>query len=257
MRVQSALKVGINKVVRRFGLELRPASINPLPERLPDAEAYVGPEDFSRLYRPWRTDDAREYLTPAVLANTFLSAQKLYFLKTMMEGTLSLGGDIFEAGTGSGGSSRLMLDCQKRQNTKKPMWLLDTFEGYPKVDPALDGTHLKINECRCRSFEEVRELLKDGETICHLIKGIIPETLKRVRTEKLCFAHIDVNLHEPTHAATQFCLERLVPGGVIVFDDYCWPLTYGARLAIDEVCKEFGQHVVSIPESTQAFVIKR
>jgi hypothetical protein len=54
--------------------------------------------------------------------------------------------------------------------------------------------------------------------------------------------HIDVNLnlYEPTLAATEFCLERLVPGGVIVFDDYCWPLTYGARTAIDEACQSSG-----------------
>lgn len=247
----------MNKVAGRFGLEVRQAAKNILPETLPDREAYVGPEDFNRFYRPWRNSEAGEYLTPEVIANTLLSAQKLYFLERMVPGTLSLEGDIFEAGTGSGGSSKLILNCQKKHGAKKAMWLLDTFEGYQKVDRARDGNHVNINQCRCRSFEEVGKLLRDAQVTCHLIKGLIPETLNQVRAEKLCFAHIDVNLHEPTYAATEFCLERMVPGGVIVFDDYCWPLTYGARTAIDEVCRRFKQQVVALPESTQAFLIKR
>ena len=257
MNVRSALQVTVNKVANRFGLELRQAARNALPDALPDPESYFGPEDFSRLYRPWRASEAASYLTPEVLANTMLSRQKLYFLNKMLQGALSLEGDIFEAGTGSGGSSKLMLNAQHRHGTAKPMWLLDTFEGYQKVDPARDGAHVAVNQCRCRSFEEVQQLLADNRIHCHLIKGLIPETLKQVQAQKLCFAHIDVNLHEPTYAATEFCLERMVAGGVIVFDDYCWPLTYGARAAIDEVCAQFRQQVVSLPESTQAFLVKR
>ncbi len=52
-------------------------------------------------------------------------------------------------------------------------------------------------------------------------------------------------------------LERMADGGVVLFDDYGWPATFGARAAIDEVCREFGQTIISIPESTQAFVLKR
>lgn len=257
MSLRSALQVSVNKVVNRFGLELRQAARNSLPDTLPDPESYLGPEDFSRLYRPWRAPEADQYLTPEVMANTMLSRQKLYFLKKMLESALSLDGDIFEAGTGSGGSSKLMLNAQKKRQTAKPMWLLDTFAGYQKIDSARDGNHVSINQCRCHSFDEVKRLLADDQVPCHLIQGLIPETLQRVHAQKLCFAHIDVNLHEPTYAATAFCLERMVPGGVIVFDDYCWPLTYGARSAIDEVCAKFQQQVVSLPESTQAFLVKR
>ena len=257
MNWRRKVQQSVNSIVNHFGLELRAAARNELPRNLPDAEAYTGPEDFSRLFRPWRAPGARTFLTPEVLENTMLSTQKLYFLERMFKGTLTLEREVFEAGTGSGGSSRLMLNSQKRNGSRKPMWLLDTFEGYKKVDREKDGEHVAVNDCRCKSYEDVQALLSDAEVPCHLIKGMIPETLQQVHADKLCFAHIDVNLYEPTFAATEFCLKRLVPGGVIVFDDYCWPLTYGARCAIDEVCAKFKQVVVSLPESTQAFLIKR
>jgi len=66
-----------------------------------------------------------------------------------------------------------------------------------------------------------------------------------------------VNLHQPTRAATEFCWDRLVPGGIMVFDDYGWPATFGARTAIDEVCAARGAEVICLPETTQAFLIKR
>ena len=138
----------------------------------------------------------------------------------------------------------------------KTLWLLDTFEGYQKIDQKKDGAHVQINQCRCNSYEEVERLLANNEVSVNLIKGLIPATLAKVSTNKICFAHIDVNLYEPTLAATEFCLDRLVPGGIMVFDDYCWPATYSARKAIDEACADLKQAVICVPESTQAFLIR-
>lgn len=136
------------------------------------------------------------------------------------------------------------------------MWLLDTFAGYQKVDSSKDGQHMHLNDCRCSSQEEVKRLLADQAPDVHIIQGLIPHTLEQVTADKLCFAHIDVNLYEPTLTASNFVLERLVHGGIILFDDYCWPATYGARRAIDEVCAKHHQDIICVPESTQAFLIR-
>jgi hypothetical protein len=63
-------------------------------------------------------------------------------------------------------------------------------------------------------------------------------------------------LYEPTLTASDFVLQRLTNGGIILFDDYCWPATYGARRAIEELCAGNRQEVICVPESTQAFLIK-
>ena len=253
----NALKKVIRRSVGRMGYQLNPSNRAQLiPPEIPDAELYAGPEDFSRLFRPWRGPEYDRWFTPEIVQNTMLSRQKLYFLLKLLGLTLHLKGDVFEAGVGSGGSARLMLDCLVRAKSTKRMWLLDTFAGYQKVDPAKDGVHVQLNQCKCNSKADVERLLASNSAPVNLIEGLIPATLSQVNTNALSFAHIDVNLYEPTLAATDFVLERLALGGVIVFDDYCWPSTYSARKAIDYVCSQRRQEIICVPESTQAFLIK-
>jgi hypothetical protein len=241
----------------RVGHQLAPFDARQIiPSIIPDPELYVGPEEFSRLFRPWLGEEFNRLLTPQITRNSGLSRQKLYLLLLLCRQTVDLDGDIFEAGVGSGGSARLMLDCLLRHKAQKSVWLLDTFAGYQKIDRSHDGAHVELNQCRHNSFEEVQRLLVNESVPVNLIKGMIPATLADVKTDKICFAHVDVNLYEPTLAATEFCLQRLVPGGIMVFDDYCWPATYSARKAIDEACGTAGQTVICVPESTQAFLIR-
>lgn len=251
----SFVKDVIQKLLSPAGLRLQ--RFNPgqiIPEEIADKEYYVSPEDPNRMYRPWLSPDHTRLFTPDVVQNTMLSHRKLYFLYKMLRSSVHLPGDIFEAGSGSGGSGRLMLNCLNELGLKKRMWLLDTFEGYQKIDPKRDGSHMQINQCKCNGKEEVEQLLKDPRIETRIVKGLIPATLDEVKAEQICFAHIDVNLHEPTLAAADFCLSRMPQGAVMVFDDYGWPATYGARLAIDEVCRKHKQQVVSLQE--QGFLIK-
>lgn len=241
----------------RLGYQIAPNNRGQIiPEIIPDPELYSGPEDFNRLFRPWLGEGFRRVLTSQVTSNTMLSPQKLYWLLSLCGQTLNLDGDIFEAGVASGGSARLLLDWHLRHQIRRSMWLLDTFEGYQKIDPRKDGAHVRIDQCRGSSKEQVQRLLDNPAVPVNLVQGLIPATLAQVKADKLAFAHIDVNLYEPTLAATQFCLQRLVPGAIMLFDDYCWPATYGARKAIDEACNKAGRTVICVPESTQAFLIE-
>jgi O-methyltransferase len=227
------------------------------PEIISDPDCYAGPDDFSRFYRPWRSKDFSRLLHSGITENSMLPPLKLYILRQLLLSALSIEGDIFEAGAWNGGSARLMLDCLLERNIRKTMWLLDTFEGYQAVDSAKDGNHIKIADCKGKQIEDVSALLENPSVPVELIPGLIPETLDKVRCQQICFAHIDVNLHEPTAASTEFCLQRMPAGGIILFDDYGWPATYGARTAIQEVVQRNHQELICVPESTQAFLIKR
>lgn len=250
------LKKVINEAMGRAGYKINRIARDQIIPEIPDANLYRGPEDFARLFRPWLGSNYDEIFSGEILQNTMLSRQKLYFLLKLLRQTLVVPGDIFEAGVGSGGSSRLMLNCLLESKSSRRMWLLDTFEGYQKVNATRDGEHTKVNQCKCKSKEEVRQLLNNSDIEINLIKGLIPETLEQVVTKEISFAHIDVNLYEPTLAATDFCLNRLSKGGIILFDDYNWPATYGARQAIDEACARHRLDVICVPESTQAFLIR-
>ena len=250
------LRQAIRSLAARLGYDVRVVPLSQLPADLPDRECYARPVEPSRLYQPWLEPSFRESLRPEVIANTMLPAYKLYILQSLLEQCLHLPGDLMEAGTASGGSSLLMLDLLKKRGVHKRLWTLDTFEGYQGVDPGRDGSHVRDGDLRCASAEEVGKLLNTAGADVKIVAGRIPATLAQVTAGALAFAHIDVNLADPTYHATRFCIERLVPGGIILFDDYNWPLTYGARLSIDKACEETGQHVFALPASTQAFLIR-
>jgi O-methyltransferase len=181
---------------------------------------------------------------------------KLYILQSLLKQTRSLDGAVLEAGVWNGGSALLMAGYLDSIGSTKHLWLLDTFEGYDIVDDVKDGALAQRGLMRGKSVDEVKAAFSKTRTTVHIVKGAIPETLCNVHVSEISFAHIDVNLYEPTRRATEFCLERMPRGGIIVFDDYGWPATYGARQAIDEVCAAFGQETISIPESSQAFLIR-
>ena len=227
-----------------------------IPSTLPDEVLYSRPESQYLLFRPWNSQSLDVWLRKEVTNNTMLSRQKLYYILSLMEHTLGLEGDVLEAGVGNGGSARLLLDLIEATKSPKQLWLLDTFEGYKNIHPSKDGTHVKTNDCRCNSLQDVKKLLKSEECRVQFIEGVIPNTLVKVQSQHFSFAHIDVNLYEPTKTSFEFVLNRLTKGGVIIFDDYNWPATYGARLAIDEVCAQYKLRPISVPDSTQAFLIK-
>lgn len=226
-------------------------------EGISNPAEYAGPADFSRYFRPWDVQsELNGWREPKVVDNTMLSPIKLYYLRALAAHACGLTGDFLEAGVHNGGSARLLLNVMQEYKSTKRIWLLDTFQGYSKPSPERDGCHVKERDCGGRPRSYVEQLLQDGGSRVRFVEGAIPGTLTQVQTQELAFSHIDVNLYEPTLTAMEFCLERTVPGGILVFDDYGWPATYGARMAIDEACRKFSQSVISVPETSQAFVIK-
>ena len=67
-----------------------------------------------------------------------------------------------------------------------------------------------------------------------LYKGWIPDRFEEVSGKKFSFAHIDVDLYEPTRDSLEFFFPRLVEGGSIVVDDYGMSQFPGCKKAVDE-----------------------
>ncbi len=252
----TAVERFVNRLLRPVGrLVLAFPRRQVIPPEIPDSGIYGIPDDLPRLYQPWFSPENASLLRPEVKANTLLSPEKLYSLRQMARTSIGVPGDIFEAGAGSGGSTRVILDVLQEAGSTKRIWSLDTFEGYQKIDPAKDGAHVQLAGCRCASLADVTRLLSTPNQQVVLIPGLIPGTLSQVKAQAISFAHIDVNLHEPTLASTEFVLDRLSPWGIVVFDDYAWPATYGARTAIDQACRSRGLNVTVVAHTGQAFLI--
>jgi hypothetical protein len=69
--------------------------------------------------------------------------------------------------------------------------------------------------------------------------------------------NVDVDLYEPTRDSIEFFYSRLVPGGLLLFDDYGSEMqSPGAARAIDEFMAEGPEPLIKAP-TAQAFLIKR
>ncbi|HBH79257.1 MAG TPA: hypothetical protein DDY39_05465, partial [Nitrospira sp.] len=65
-------------------------------------------------------------------------------------------------------------------------------------------------------------------------KGWIPDRFPEVKERRFAFVHIDVDLYQPIMDSLKFFFPRLLPGGIIVVDDYGYSIFPGAKKAVDE-----------------------
>ena len=53
-----------------------------------------------------------------------------------------------------------------------------------------------------------------------LIKGYVPAVLQRVPAGPYAFAHLDMDHYGPTRAALAWLWDRMLPGGILICDDW-------------------------------------
>jgi O-methyltransferase len=159
----------------------------------------------------------------------------LYRLSKEVERS-SLAGDIVECGVYNGGSSALIASvCLVSKNTRRNVWLFDSFEGLP---PPTEMDGKKAMECGwwCHGdLKKVRKIyskLKIDPSRVHVVKGWFHETFPTAETGPIALLHIDADWYD----SVKLCLDRFYdlvqPGGYIVIDDYGhWE---GCRKATDE-----------------------
>lgn len=107
----------------------------------------------------------------------------------------------------------------------------DTFAGLP-AEAWSQGERHQVGEFGDTSLGTVL-LAVEGLHNVLLVPGVFPESAEGIEAE-VAVAHVDFDFYESTRAAIDWLLPRMVPGGVILFDDYDWPWCPGVRRAIEE-----------------------
>ncbi|RTY92277.1 TylF/MycF/NovP-related O-methyltransferase [Flavobacterium sp. GT3R68] len=170
----------------------------------------------------------------------------------------NLEGDFVECGVYTGAYSSAVIDYIDFQNLSKKFYLLDTYEGLVPgmiseaerkagIDVYLKGHYTNVYEQVVKTFAPFN---------VEVIKGIVPETLPLCKAEKICYLSIDMNCVEPEIAAANYFWDKIVTGGVIVLDDYGFPLHIEQKKAFDAFAVEKGQNILSLPTG-QGVIIKK
>jgi O-methyltransferase len=185
-----------------------------------------------------------------VTENTLVDYPRLNKIRELVKQTEHLPGIIAEVGVYKGGTAYLICSL-----TNKDVLLFDTFEGMPEVDGTKD-LHLK-GDFSDTSQLAVKSLLGGFSNAC-IYKGIFPEDTAQYleKDDVFSFVHLDCDIYTSVKESLEFFYPRMVPGGVIVFDDYGEPNCPGAKLAVDEFMGGKPEWLVVGPQS-QAHIVKR
>lgn len=180
------------------------------------------PNDPDNRFKPWFWDE--KFRKAVVGLETLLSDEKLHVLYQCLNNSCHLDGDVAEVGVYKGGTAKMIARSAK----DKTIHLFDTFEGLPEANPNFD-THVKGQFAA--DFETVKTSLSEFDNVV-FYKGFFPETAAGLE-KQFCFVHVDVDLYQSVIDACNYFWPRLVPEGMIVFDDYGALSCKGARVAVD------------------------
>jgi O-methyltransferase len=165
-----------------------------------------------------------------------------YVLYSIAQYLRSLDGDTAECGVFRGDSSYLI--CHAAGETKDTIHhVFDSFAGlsHPaECDrPALPDVYQWSSGDLSASLETVSNNLSAFPFVRYY-RGWIPDRFAEVADRRFRLVHIDVDLYQPTKDALEFFYPLLVPGGMIVCDDYGSLLCPGAKKAVDELIEARG-----------------
>jgi hypothetical protein len=98
-----------------------------------------------------------------------------------------------------------------------------------------------------------RDLLADR---VHIRKGFFDDTVPQAPVEKIALLHLDVDLYDSYRTCLRELFPKVVPGGLVLFDEYTSANYPGARKAIDEYFNGT-PYKIRIDEATQkGYLIK-
>jgi hypothetical protein len=159
-----------------------------------------------------------------------------------------LDGDFVECGVYQGSGIKTVVDYLGATEFSKTFWGFDTFDTNP--------TGHQFPEQTEGLFEKVQRRF-DGYHNVRLVMGMLPDSLAGNSPERIAYLHMDLNSAEYEIAALNVLFDRLVPGGVLILDDYEWSGVYRAqKIAEDEWLSARGYRVLPLPTG-QGLVVKR
>lgn len=174
-----------------------------------------------------------------------------------------LTGDFVECGVNKGFMSSAIMEFLDWNTRGRRFFLLDTFRGVDERylnqadrDVGVIDRNRRDIDSGFYTFDV--ESVKRNFAQWHgvkLIVGSIPETLPQVDTRDIAFIHLDCNCSLPEVAAAEYLWDRVVPGGVILMDDYGYIGYRSQKLGMDEFARSKGLQILSLPTG-QGLLIK-
>ena len=200
---------------------------------------YVGDD-----YKLWLREDEFVEKFKQLSPHNYFSMERKFTLKEFAKHTLNMEGAVAECGSYVGVSAWFMA----REIGGSDFFLFDSFEGLsePKTQ---DQSPSDVPQWMAGDLASTEELLKrnlaEFENV-HILKGWIPDRFAEVGDRQFKLVHIDVDLYQPTLDSLEFFYHRMIPGGVIIMDDYGFENCPGAHQAAITFMKNRSENIIQL-----------
>jgi hypothetical protein len=180
-------------------------------------------------------------------------------------------GAIVECGVWRGGSMQAAaLTLLEAGESDRELHLFDTFEGMPPPGEhdrqirngaaAADLLAQHSREHRVWAIADLEDVQKGmaevpyPQDLVHFHKGLVEETVPDQAPDRIALLRLDTDWYESTRHELEHLYPRLVPGGVLIIDDYGhWE---GARKAVDEYFEALPDPVLLLPLGPGRIAVK-
>ena len=207
---------------------------------------------YRPLFSPWEGLPEFQRFYEAIRKHTLVSPERCWILLGFMRQALALPGDFAEFGVFRGGTALLAAKVLAEARDSRSLHLFDSFAGMPETTA---GEAFGKGDFDDTSEAAVRALVATAGAQVEIHAGYIPDTFQGLDLPRLAFAHVDVDLYQSVLDCVEFVYPRLVPGGILIFDDYGFPSCARAREAADRSFAQRREKPIYLPTG-QAVVIK-
>lgn len=163
---------------------------------------------------------------------------------------MRLDGDFVECACYKGITARIVCDTVDfGSQPNRHYYLYDLFEH----DDSMPHHHMP--EHSKKLFEEVKGRFAHLPNVT-VTQGRVPASFEKAVPEKIAFLHLDLNNVDAEIGALEILFDRMVPGAVMVLDDYGWLGYRKQKIAEDDWMAKRGYHILELPTG-QGLLIKQ
>jgi len=181
---------------------------------------------------------------------------RLHTLTWAAKKALSVEGDFVECGVFKGFCSDVILKYLDFGGLPRQAYLYDTFAGLPEKTSTREERQAwdySMHDPE-KTYNDVRKKFSAYRNV-NIVRGIVPDSFGVAVPDKIAFLHIDMNSEQAEVLALEHLFDKVVPGGVIVLDDFGWMCNANQMTAETRFMNSRGHSILEMPTG-QGVVIK-
>ena len=212
--------------------------------------SFMQDERFIKCYEEVKNTDTRGYL------GDYDIRWRIHVILWAAKIALKNNGDFVDCGGGFGYFMSSIYSYFNFENIDKRYYMLDSFQGLDVISSSEKEVHNhNVAFSKIGSWYDDVVNNHSSKKNLKIIKGYIPGTLSEVDTDKISFLSIDLNCVQPEVDCLNTLWDKVVKGGVIVFDDYGFPGCEEQRQAHNKFASSKDCIIMSSPTG-QGILIK-